>query len=143
MDADFWRRQWEAFVSAPVASLMFLALGLGAAWWFRGSMDQRETTGLRAQIGALKQQINVLEQRLKLAWEQEQVAVKATQAAKEEIATLKIQVRASPEVIAAATSSVENYIIEIGRAQNKVMETLQTSSGTGEILGSPRVLLDR
>jgi hypothetical protein len=133
-------------VNAPVASLMFLALGLAGAWWFRGSMDQRETNGLRAQIGALKEQINVFEQRLKLAGEQEQVAVKATQAAKEEIAVLKglMNMRASREEIAATTSSVETHILEIGRAQDKVIGTLQTSDdGTGVIMGSPRVLLDR
>jgi hypothetical protein len=130
MDPDFWLRQWEAFVKAPVACLIFLALGLVGAWWFRGSVDQGETKGLRAQIDGLREQINAWEQRLKLAGEQEQAAIKATQSAKEEIDTLKAQMegRAPWGTMVTTTKTVEGHLLEAGRAQERVLGTLQPGS---------------
>jgi hypothetical protein len=93
MDPDFWRRQLQAFISAPIPCVVFLVIGCVAAWWFRGSVDRGETRGLRAQIDGLREQINALEQRrLKLASEQEQAATKAAKSANEEIATLKEEI---------------------------------------------------
>jgi hypothetical protein len=145
MDPDFWRRQWEAFSSAPVACVVFLVVGAVAAWWFRRSVDQGEIKGLRAQIGGLKEQISALEQRLKLAGEQEQVAMKATQSLREEGATLKAQLEgaipkeriqeAKHEVQKRITeeeralASFEAQILKLERAQEQVLGTLQHSGG--------------
>ena len=127
MDTDFWRQQWEAFVSAPAASLIFFVLGAVATWWFRGSVDSGEIKGLKAQAGGLREQLNAVEQRLELAHEQEQAASKATQAAKEVITKLQDQInsRAPMKDIAATTSSAETHILEIGKAQDRVTGTLQ------------------
>jgi murein L,D-transpeptidase YcbB/YkuD len=131
VDADFWLRQWAAFVNAPVPCLIFLALGLAGAWWFRGSVDQGETRGLRAQIEGLKEQINAWEQRLKLASEQEQAAIKATQSAKDEIATLTEQManRVSVVTMATTTASIEGHLVEARRAQEQVSGTLDFTRG--------------
>jgi hypothetical protein len=140
MDPDFWRRQWEAFVSAPIASGVFLVVGALGAWWARGSVDQGEIRGLQAQIEALKQQINALEQRLKLAGEQEQAASKALQSAKEELATLKTQLeRRFPDgAMAVTTATIEGHLLEAGRAQELVSGTLQAGDTTlGGLLGRP------
>jgi hypothetical protein len=127
VDADFWLRQWAAFVNAPVPCLIFLALGLAGAWWFRGSVDQGETRGLRAQIEGLKEQINAWEQRLKLASEQEQAAAKAAQSAKEEIVTLKEQQMSSraPAREIATVAEIERRMIQWLNIQEQVKKTLQ------------------
>jgi outer membrane murein-binding lipoprotein Lpp len=129
MDLDFLRRQWEAFVSAPAASLIFLAFGAVGAWWFRGSVDSGEIKGLKAQVEGLREQIKTFEQRLNLAHEQEQAASKATQAAKESITVVQDQInrKAPLKDIAATTSSAETHIIEIGKAQERVTEILKMS----------------
>jgi hypothetical protein len=133
VDADFWLRQWAALVNAPVPCLIFLALGLAGAWWFRGSVDHGETRGLRAQIEGLKEQINAWEQRLKLASEHEQAASKATQSAKDEITTLKEQManKVSAVTMATTTASIEGHLVEARRAQEQVSGTLQPSLDFG------------
>ena len=113
MDPDFWRRQWEAFSSAPIACVGFLVVGTLAAWWFRGTVDQGETKGLRAQIDAL-------EQRLKLAAEQEQAAIKATQSAKEQLDALEVR-------MGKALVGVMAKLAEARRAQEEVLATLLSS----------------
>jgi DNA repair exonuclease SbcCD ATPase subunit len=102
--------------------------GGGAAWWFRGSVDQGETRGLRAQIDGLREQINALEQRLKLASEQEQAATKAAKSANEEIATLKEEIEAARVPIkemSGRIAGIVEHMREFGKAQEKVRETLQ------------------
>jgi hypothetical protein len=121
MDPDFWRRQWEAFSSAPIACVGFLAVGAVAAWWFRGSVDQGETKGLRAQIDAL-------EQRLKLATEQEQAAIKATQSAKEQLDTIEMKIGNQLVREMALLEKAKQAVRDIGRAQQEVLETLQSAS---------------
>jgi hypothetical protein len=122
MDLDFWLRQWEAFVKAPVACLIFLGIGLGSAWWFRGSVDQGEVKGLRAEV-------DVLEQRLKLAGDQEQAAIKATKSAEEAFASFRahldktLQAKIMGE--AAAIVDLQSRIHEIGQAQAQVERTLE------------------
>jgi hypothetical protein len=120
MDPDFWLRQWAAFLRAPIASLSFLAIGLFTAWCIRGWLDRREIKGL-------KEQINTWDQRLKLAGDQEQAAIRARQSATEELATLKTQMenKVSLGTMTTTTANVETHILEIGRAQDQVRETLQ------------------
>jgi hypothetical protein len=141
MDTDFWRRQWEAFSSAPIACVGFLAVGAVAAWWFRGSVDQGETKRLRAQVEGLREQINALEQRLKLAGELEQTAIRATQSAKEDLATLKEQMkdRVPWGTMVTTTSTVEGRFREIENAQERVLGTVQPSGGTGVITGLEQI----
>ena len=95
------------------ACVGFLVVGTLAAWWFRGTVDQGETKGLRAQIDAL-------EQRLKLAAEQEQAAIKATQSAKEQLDALEVR-------MGKALVGVMAKLAEARRAQEEVLATLLSS----------------
>ena len=63
LDPNFWTRQWEAFLSAPAASIILLVIGCVVTWWVH-----RKIYGER---------IGVLEQRLSLAREQMQIALEA------------------------------------------------------------------
>jgi hypothetical protein len=121
IDPDFWRRQWEAFSSAPIACLGFLAVGAVAAWWFRGSVDQRETKGLRAQI-------DVLEQRVKLATEQEQAAIKATRSAKAQLDAFDMKLGNLVVRERALVEKAKQAVRDIERTQEEVLGTLQPSN---------------
>ena len=60
MDAAFLKTQWDAFWSAPVPAVLFLAIGAIAAWWLRNHVD-------KGQINALKERLGVSEERARLA----------------------------------------------------------------------------
>jgi hypothetical protein len=127
MDPDFWLRQWEAFAKAPVACLIFLALGLVGAWWLRGSIDQGETKGL-------KEQNNALEQRLKLAGEQEKAAIQAARRLNDAIGAKRL---------AEASEHVANARRHLESAQEKVFRTLQPDVKYTDIRDPPRNTGDR
>lgn len=55
MDATFWQKQWDAFIAAPIASLIFLVVGAVAAWWFRGKTMGGERDALKAHIASLEE----------------------------------------------------------------------------------------
>jgi hypothetical protein len=65
MDTAFWQKQLDAFLAAPLASLIFLAVGAVCAWWFRGTTVQSQIEGGKAQSESHKAQIAVLEERLR------------------------------------------------------------------------------
>jgi hypothetical protein len=60
VDPGFLKTQWEAFSSAPVPAMLFLAVGAVAAWWLK-------STVAKGQIDALKEKHAVLEERASLA----------------------------------------------------------------------------
>jgi hypothetical protein len=155
MDPDFWLRQWEAFAKAPVACLIFLALGLVGAWWLRGSIDQGETKGL-------KEQNNALEQRLKLAGEQEKAAIQAARRlndaidamlhkrlaeASEHVADARRHLANAPaeasEHVADARRHLANARRHLESAQEKVFGTLQPDVKYTDIRDPPRNTGDR
>jgi uncharacterized protein HemX len=111
-----------AFMNAPVLCVAFLILGIVLArWFFKGQME-----GLREQTRAC-------EQRLSLAREQEQAATKKASETKDAIQFLSKQFanNAQPIEIAATVASVGVSVDELMRAQWRVSQTIQTSSGAG------------
>jgi hypothetical protein len=102
MDTDFWKRQLDALLSAPVPTLFFLAVGAIAAWWLRGSVDKGEINGLRARV-------NVLEERLRLAADQAQTAVEAKERLAADLEKLQKQIGAgaSKQALETTTSSAK------------------------------------
>lgn len=121
-------QEWGAFVSAPALCLSFLVLGGLLVWW----VNRRETSGLRAEK-------LTMEQRLSLAQEQERVASKNASETRSAISVLSKQVANQAPLIeiAATVASVGVSIDELMRAQCRVSETIQTSSGSGAAIIRP------
>ena len=59
VDVGFLKTQWDAFSSAPVPAMLFLAVGAIAAWWLKSAVD-------KGQIDALKERHGILEERARL-----------------------------------------------------------------------------
>src|SRR4051812_33274820 len=63
MDAAFWQKQLDAFLAAPMPSLVFLALGAIAAWWLRGTVMQGELSAARERVTVVEERCGLLPNR--------------------------------------------------------------------------------
>ena len=64
MDVSLLKTQWDAVLSNPVPTLIFIGLAAAAAWWFKSTVDKGQIEALKGQIEALRAKHDVLEARL-------------------------------------------------------------------------------
>jgi hypothetical protein len=119
MDGDFWKRQWDVFLSAPVPSLFFLAIGAIAAWWFRGTVGRGEINELNARIAAL-------EERLRLAADRVQQAADAKERLEADLQKLgeQIDAGASTRALEMTTLSAESNLVLLNKWENETRAAL-------------------
>jgi len=119
MDIAFWQAQWTAFVSAPVASLIFLAVGAGSGWWLANRFAQARLDGLRERVA-------VLEERLKLAAEQVDHSKREAEQLKDELEHLRARIaaRASPQELETSTITAMNFIATLLERDRKASDAL-------------------
>lgn len=117
-----------AFMSAPVLCLSFLLIGGSITWLFH----RREVRGLRSERLAI-------EQRLSLARESEQKAISAREVAEKELTAVQARLwaNAPSQEIASGIASVKTSLVETGRAQDRVMGTLQVGMGQSVMIVGP------
>jgi septal ring factor EnvC (AmiA/AmiB activator) len=122
MDANFWMRQWGAFLAAPVPTLLFLALGAIAAWWFRGAMDDGEIRGLKAQVQAL-------EERLRLAADRAQQLTDTKQQIEADLQKLQEQIEtgASAKALETTAASAKANLQLLGKREHELRLALDQS----------------
>src|SRR4051794_24541485 len=120
MDLSFWQKQLDALIAAPLPCLMFLALGLIAAWWFRGSV-------MRGEVNALRERNTVLEERQRLAAEQSQHSKEEAEKLRVELEKLRgrITSKASRHELEESVSAASTFISGLINRERQVGETLR------------------
>jgi hypothetical protein len=119
MNLEFLQKQWEAFLSAPVPTVLFLALGAIAAWWLRGAIDKGETEGLRGKVDAL-------EERLRLAGDKAQLAAEAKERAEADVRRLREQfdAGASKQALETTFSSAQTNLALLTKWEQETIAVL-------------------
>lgn len=119
MDTAFWQRQLDAFLAAPLASLIFLAVGAVSSWWLRGTIVRGEVSGLRERVA-------VLEERLRLASEQAKLLSDAREQLQTDLEKMREQIyRDEPTAAVEATRTKAARASElIGRVAEGVTKAL-------------------
>lgn len=119
MDAAFWQKQLDAFLAAPMPSLVFLALGAIAAWWLRGTVMQGE-------LSAARERVTVVEERLRLAAEQVQLAEKVRQQLETDLAKLERHGNETLGLIDIRTTreTADRAVTAFGNLADKMKEVL-------------------
>jgi hypothetical protein len=133
MDTDFWKRQWDTFLAAPVPTLFFFAFGLMIAWWFRGRTDDGEIRGLKAQIGAM-------EERLRLATDRAQQLTDVKRQLEDDFRELRAQIDAGAptQLLETTASSAQTNLQLLGKREHELSAALGVSE-VGEAIQNIKV----
>ena len=123
MNTAFWQRQLDAFLAAPLPSLVFLALGAIAAWWL-------SSTIWKARLAAAHERVSVFEERLKLAAEQSQRSKAAAETLQTELQGFRNRMQGrvilSPQEVEEGTTLALTYVARLIKHEHDLGETLDT-----------------
>jgi hypothetical protein len=136
-NSDFWKQQWEAFVTAPFIMLPPIAIAAWAGWWLKGTVsegtiaslkgrlelakDRKSADEFEGKIAVLKLQIALFENRLKLADEKVELADKTRAEVERQFKAFKDEVAADVgSSHAAQAAKVDAAIADFSVANNAV-----------------------
>jgi hypothetical protein len=121
MNTAFWQRQLDAFLAAPLPSLVFLALGAIAAWWL-------SSTIWKARLAAAHERLSVFEERLKLAAEQSQRSKVAAETLQTELQGFRNRMQGrvilTPQEVEEGTTTALTYVARLIKHEHDLGETL-------------------
>ena len=121
MNTAFWQRQLDAFVAAPLPSLVFLALGAIAAWWLSSMI-------WKARLAAAHERVSVFEERLKLAAEQSQRNKVAAETLQTELQGFRNRMQGrvilTPQEVEEGTTTALTYVARLIKHEHDLGETL-------------------
>ena len=121
MNTAFWQRQLDAFLAAPLPSLVFLALGAIAAWWLCSTI-------WKARLAAAHERVSVFEERLKLAAEQSQRSKAAAETLQTELQGFRNRMQGrvilSPQEVEEGTTTALTYVARLIKHEHDLGETL-------------------
>jgi hypothetical protein len=142
LNPDEWKRQWEAFMSAPyIIFPIAFAAGL-VGWWLKGIKSDGRIAGYEGTIVSLKAANDVYEARLKFAADQTEVANKAKEEAESNQRLLKAEIAASAskEELTALAAKVDIAIEKFAVANNAVKSAVGVVGGQANVVGVGRAV---
>jgi septal ring factor EnvC (AmiA/AmiB activator) len=117
LNPDEWKRQWEAFVSAPYVMFPLLMIAGFAGWWLRGTKSDGIIAALNVRITGFEDQLKFAATKIASANKERDEINDQLQAIKTELAA-----NAGESALAARVAKIE-AAIEKWSAANKAVET--------------------
>jgi hypothetical protein len=121
---EFWKAQWDAVIVAPWLIIPLLALVGYVGWRLRGSVDDGEIRGLKAQISARDAQLD-------LARDQQQDVNSKLQQVNTNLTLLRqqVQTRQPAAVILGTANSTSALVVETSVVNQALGVTLNPTGG--------------
>jgi len=119
--------EWSVLSGSPFLVLAIAAVVGSLIWWLKGSIDDGEIKGLKAQLDALKTQLDVRDERMRLADERRGDIQKTAErlTGQLDVLTAQVQQQAAPAEIERTAGIIQSTTTALTNANTALHDALR------------------